>query len=118
MLFHGTRRWVGYGHISFGSGGSDLWVGTLIGSIVGLWMGGTMDGTMVDGAGRVTLGDGAEYRDTLRDFSSIGTLGDGTDEGTLVYGSSSFTVSGEIITGCIGVGGRIGGNGSIGRCGC
>ena len=49
-MVHIRRFWKGHGHVYFGSGGGDLWAVTiyirLFGRIVGLWMVGTVDGTM------------------------------------------------------------------------
>ena len=81
----------------------------MVSSLVGIWMGETMDRTLEYGTMKVTLRDGEGDRFKLRDCAREFTLRDST---------VSFTVRGGTITGCIGVFNIICGNGRIGRSGC
>ena len=54
-----------------------------MGSLIGLWVGGTVYATLVDGACRGNLRDGAGYKGNLRGYAWLSTIEYGTGRGTL-----------------------------------
>lgn len=77
-----------------------------------------MDGTLVSGDCRGTLGYGAGDRATLGDCAGLTTLGDVSCGGILGDSADSVIFKGARLAGLLRVGGSIGGDNRIGRRGC